>query len=127
MSDKLPYKDVLRMSDAFISDIEYLQEKLESLAEEERCSEMLVHGAYGCIDMFGVSEVLKRILKQNRMSNIYHPKGSMCKVCVNRDLECSEYLDFKFMPVMSQYSRANNEDIYKIVKCGMFNKLENKE
>lgn len=60
------------------------------------------------------------------MANIYHPKGSMCVVCVSRDLDCAKALDFKLMPVMSQYSRADEENVYKIVKCSMFNKKENK-
>lgn len=58
------------------------------------------------------------------MTNVYHPKGSMCKVCVNKDLKCSKYLDFKFMPVMSQYGLANDPNVYKVVKCGMFNKQQ---
>jgi len=56
------------------------------------------------------------------MPNIYHPKGSMCAVCVNRDSDCAK-LDFKSMPAMSQYSPANSENVYKIVKCTMFNNL----
>jgi len=54
------------------------------------------------------------------MANIYHPKGSMCSVCVNKDSECSKYLDFTFMPVMKQYKQDG--DTYKVIKCGMFNK-----
>ena len=61
------------------------------------------------------------------MANIYHPKGSMCSVCCNRDLECSKALDFNFMPVMKQYSLADDDNIYKVVKCFMFNKLNNKD
>jgi len=57
------------------------------------------------------------------MPTIYHPKGSMCAVCVNRDSNCAKVLDFKVMPVMSQYSPANDENVYKIVKCTMFNNL----
>lgn len=57
------------------------------------------------------------------MSNFYHPKGSMCTVCVNKDKDCANLLNFKFMPVMSQYSPANSENIYKVVKCIEFNNL----
>jgi len=53
---------------------------------------------------------------------IYHPKGSMCAVCVNKDKDCT-VLDFKNMPVTSQYSPANSENIYKTVKCSEFNNL----
>lgn len=56
------------------------------------------------------------------MSNIYHPKGSMCKVCVNKGMPCSDAMDFKYMPVMSQYGLADDDNVYKIVKCLMFNK-----
>ena len=59
------------------------------------------------------------------MPNIYQPKGSMCAVCVNKNLKCSDAMDFKFMQVMKQYSQANDENVYKVVKCLMFNK-ENK-
>jgi len=59
------------------------------------------------------------------MSNIYHPKGSMCAVCVNKKLDCASVLDFKCMPVMSKYS--SDTDVCKIVKCSMFNKLEKGE
>ena len=55
------------------------------------------------------------------MPNIYHPKGSMCTVCVNNKLDCGKALDFKFMPVMSQYGVAGDDSVYKIVKCAMFN------
>lgn len=54
---------------------------------------------------------------------IYHPKGSMCAVCVRKDMDCAKVLDFKNMPVMSQYGPANDETVYKIVKCTMFNNL----
>lgn len=57
------------------------------------------------------------------MANIYHPKGSMCAVCLNKHLDCAKALDFKRMPVMKQYSPANDETVYKVVKCLMFNKL----
>ncbi len=60
------------------------------------------------------------------MTNIYHPKGSMCAVCVNKDKDCAKVLDFKLMPVMSQYSPVGDKNSYKIVKCSMFNKLETK-
>ena len=56
------------------------------------------------------------------MANIYHPKGSMCSVCCNRDLECSKALKFEFMPVMKRYSDDLNT--YKAVRCLMFNKLD---
>ena len=59
------------------------------------------------------------------MANIYQPKGSMCAVCVNNKLNCSQAMDFKFMPVMKQYSQENDDNVYKVVKCLMFNK-ENK-
>lgn len=61
------------------------------------------------------------------MTNIYHPKGSMCAVCVNNKLNCGKALDFKFMPVMSQYVVTGDESVYKIVKCAMFNKSKNKD
>jgi len=57
------------------------------------------------------------------MANIYHPKGSMCAVCVNKDKDCAKVLNFKFMPVMSQYGLENDKNVYKIVKCSMFNNL----
>jgi hypothetical protein len=57
------------------------------------------------------------------MANIYHPKGSMCVVCRNKRLPCHKALKFNYMPVMSQYSQANDENVYKIVKCIMFNKI----
>lgn len=57
------------------------------------------------------------------MANIYHPKGSMCAVCVNKDKDCAKVLDFKVMPVMSQYSEAGSDIVFKIVKCSMFNNL----
>jgi len=58
------------------------------------------------------------------MPNIYHPKGSMCAVCVNKDLPCSTALQFQHMPAMSKYS--SDVDVYNVVKCSMFNKLKNK-
>ena len=61
------------------------------------------------------------------MANIYHPKGSMCAVCVNNKLDCASALDFKHMKVMSQYGLENGENVYKVVKCTMFNKLETRE
>jgi len=56
------------------------------------------------------------------MANIYHPKGSMCGACVNKDMPCDKAMDFKVMPIMSQYSTANDDTVYKIVNCLMFNK-----
>lgn len=56
------------------------------------------------------------------MANTYHPKGSMCAVCVNNKLDCAKALDFKYMKVISQYSKAGSEDVFKVVKCLMFNR-----
>lgn len=56
---------------------------------------------------------------------IYHPKGSMCAACVSKDMDCAKVLEFKNMPVMSQYSLANSEIVYKIVKCPVFNNIGN--
>ena len=52
--------------------------------------------------------------------NIYHPKGSMCAVCQNKALECGKALNFCYMPVMKQYSKTDDENTYKVVKCLMF-------
>jgi len=56
------------------------------------------------------------------MKTLYHPKGSMCSVCVNRKLDCANLLDFNRMPVMSKYSPAGSDEVFKVVKCSMFNK-----
>jgi len=65
MSDQT-IKDIYRISNSFISDLNYLQERLESLAKDELDSEMLEYGAHGCINMFGVSETLKIKIEQYR-------------------------------------------------------------
>lgn len=46
----------------------------------------------------------------------------MCAVCVNNKLDCAKALDFKYMKVISQYSKAGSEDVFKVVKCLMFNR-----
>lgn len=58
------------------------------------------------------------------MPNTYHPKGSMCAVCTSKELNCARVLDFKRMPVMSQYSQAGSDMTFKVVKCSMFMRIE---
>ena len=54
------------------------------------------------------------------MANIYHPKGSMCAVCVNKFKLCNKSMKFEGMPVMKKYKEDEN-NMY-VVKCYMFSK-----
>ena len=53
------------------------------------------------------------------MLTIFHPKGSMCCVCEKRDSDCSN-LEFSKMQPMRQYSKENDPNIFKVVKCDEF-------
>lgn len=58
------------------------------------------------------------------MTNIYHPKGSMCGVCVNNKLNCARALAFNTMPIISTYTKDDDGINYRIVACLMFNKKD---
>jgi len=58
-------------------------------------------------------------------ATIYHPKGSMCAVCIFNKEDCSS-LPFKQMRVMKQYSPENDLTIFKVVKCDVFDKFAQK-
>ena len=51
------------------------------------------------------------------MTEIYHPKGSMCFACKDTKKDCTG-LDFKGMPFLYRYN--HNEDQFNVVKCTNF-------
>lgn len=54
------------------------------------------------------------------MTDIYHPKGSMCINCQNRMRHC-EFLDFHSMPViLEKYTENGIGDRFLAVKCTEF-------
>lgn len=52
-------------------------------------------------------------------AKIYHPKGSMCRVCIKSGADCSS-LPFEEMRVMKQYSPENDPTVFKVVLCEEF-------
>ena len=52
-------------------------------------------------------------------AKIYHPKGSMCGVCMHRDKDCSHIKFNEFKP-MKKYSGANDPTVFVVVKCEIF-------
>ena len=54
------------------------------------------------------------------MTEIYHPKGSMCATCAHKDRDCSN-LKFHSMHVLSQYFPCKGEPlVFKVVLCQEF-------
>lgn len=56
---------------------------------------------------------------ETKNSELFHPKGSMCLSCINKNKNCSE-LEFEKMPRMMIYSTAGDSTCYRVVKCSDF-------
>jgi len=55
----------------------------------------------------------------NMSVKIYHPKGSMCAVCLFSNEDCSK-MKFNEMRPMKKYSKSNDPTVFVIVKCDGF-------
>ena len=59
-------------------------------------------------------------------TKIYHPKGSMCMNCTKANEDCTN-LNFKEMPVIKQYSKENENIVFKVVKCLSFDRTNDRD